>query len=541
RTVADRAAYNVPVALKIDGPLDADALGDALDALIARHEILRTRLVSAEGRLTQSIDPAEPFPLQMERVAPERLAARLHTLARMPFDLAGEHPMRGHLLRAGKGAHFLLLNLHHSATDGWSQQLLVRELGQAYRRAADGDALDLTPPAVQYADLAASERERLNGPQGKTLCAFWETVLSGVRPVALPTDHPRPPRPSGRGETVTFTLPEGVAGALRGIAASQGTGPFATLAALFHLFIARWTGADDAVVATPVANRQHPAEMAALGLFMNTVVMRPGAVAPDRPFTEFLRTVAATIEAAIAHQALPYDQIVDLAKVERRPDRPALTPVMLIMQNPQEGEGFGAPGLTVEASDVTTGTAKFDVTLSFDEADGDLVGTIEYAADLFDPATIGWLGETMAALCERVAHAPTITVGELVSAVTQRAAGEAAIAPVVNPVKAAPEMEAVVASIWREVLERDDVGNDRNFFDVGGTSLRLMRVQAALLARLGREIPILTLFENPTVAQLAAALVAEPASPVDVHAPAPRSARTARQARRAKRTGAQRP
>lgn len=541
RTVADRSAYNVPLAFKIDGPLDADALGDALDALVARHEILRTRIISADGHLVQAIDPAEPFPLQMERVTAERLAGRLQTLARIPFDLASEHPMRAHLLRVGRGAHVLLLNIHHSATDGWSQQLLLRELGEAYRQAVAGTAVDPTPPAVQYADLAAAERERLGGPQRDALCAFWETALGGTRPMALPTDHTRPSRPSGRGQTVAFTLPKSVAGPLAGLAEAHATTPFAALAALFHLFLARWTGADDIVLATPVANRHHPAEMTALGLFMNTVAIRPGLAAADRPFADFLATVAATVEEAIAHQSLPYDQIVDVAKVERRPDRPALTPVMLIMQNPVEGEGFGAPGLTVEHSDITTDTAKFDVTLSFQEAEGGLAGTIEYAADLFDPATMHWLGETMGTLCERVAHVPTITVGELLSAITPRASGAVTSAPTVSAVHAAPEMEAVVASVWCEVLECDSVAHDRNFFDLGGTSLRLMRVQAALMDRLGREVPVLTLFENPTVAQLAAALTATPASPVDADTPSAPSQRTARQARRARRTGTQRP
>ncbi|WP_108661739.1 non-ribosomal peptide synthetase [Acuticoccus kandeliae] len=558
--IADKAAYNVPLALRIAGPLDADALGDAFDALFARHEILRTRIVRTEGRLHQVVDPAEPFPLQMERTSEARLAERLGDLARTPFDLARDHPVRAHLLRLGAGEFVLLLNLHHSATDGWSQQLLLSELGRTYREIMAGTPPAADTPDLQYADLAAAERARLTGPRREALAAYWAATLEGAPALALPTDHPRPPRPASRGALSNFQVAPEVAASLRTLAQENGATPFGVFAALFQLFLARWTGTEDLVIATPVANRTHPAELNTLGLFMNTIAIRPGIAAPERPFAEAVAAAARAIAGAMAHEALPFDQILDAARVARHPDRPPLTPVMLIMQNPAEGEGFAAPGLAITPLPLDTQTAKFDLTLSFEEAGGGYAGTLEYDADLFDPATMEWVAQSMARLCARAAHSPAITAGALAEAINPQGARPAiaigfdAGAPPAAPdqdntaIGDAPEtsvaqMEEIVADAWRRVLEIDRVERERNFFDLGGTSLRLMRVQALLSERLGREVEILTLFENPTLSQLAAILAA-PApdaaeGEADDQSPAARNAalNKSRQARRLKRTG----
>ncbi|MFO1074918.1 MAG: amino acid adenylation domain-containing protein, partial [Geminicoccaceae bacterium] len=522
RLIADPATYNVPVALRLDGPLDFGALAEALEGLVAAHEVLRARIVAVEGRPRLRIAPMAALPLTLESVSAEGLAGRLAELARQPFLLAEESPIRAHLLRLAARRHVLLLNQHHAITDGWSLALLLRELGQRYRAAVAGE--DQPPAAAdrpQFADLAAWERQRLAGPRGQDLLDFWCTSLRDAPMLELPADLPRPAVMSCRGGVVRFALPAELGRSLRAAALAAAATPFALLLGAFAALLGRWTGQRDLVVATPVANRTHPAQMEALGLFVSTLALRVRLGPEERPFADLATRLAADMTAALAHQDLPFDRLLGALGVPREAGRPPLTPVLFILQNAGDLDGFAAPELAVERVPVDTGTAKFELTLSLeDEADGALAGVLEFAADLFLPATVERLAEGYARLLHGVAAMPATSLRELLAASgLDRAAGvrvvEAVTAPsavVPPPVVAAPandrpaDLAALVAAIWCEVLGLDRVPLDRNFFDLGGTSLGLMRVQAQLEQALGREVSVLDLFAQPTVARLAAHL-----------------------------------
>ncbi len=472
RVITDRATYNVPLALRIEGRLDIGALSLALDGLAADHEILRTRLVADDGQLRQEIEPSFSLPLSLETVPPARLGERLASLARQPFDLEAGPMIRAHLLRLGPLHHVLLLNQHHAITDGWSLALLLRELGTRYRSALNGD--DTSPamvPVAQYADIAAWERQQLVAGREDAQVTFWRQQLRDAATLDLPADLPRPPAMTQRGATVSFALPAGLTNQLHRIAAERGATLFTVLLTAFDILLARWTGTSDLLVATPVANRSHPAQMDALGLFVNTVALRARLDRPDAPFIELLATVGRAAADAFVHQALPFDRVLDALAVPRDPSRPPLTPVMFILQNAGDLDSFAGPGLSVERLPVGTATAKFELTLSIEQHGGVLEGTFEYALDLFQAATIERLAQAYTRLLHALADDPTLPIARL-KAATDLSPGlgshsqEIIVAPAdrppSRPMGRSVNMRALVASIWCEVLGRPSVGHDEN-------------------------------------------------------------------------------
>ncbi|MBF8739592.1 non-ribosomal peptide synthetase [Pseudomonas guariconensis] len=413
------AAYNQAGVLRLDGALDVAALQSALDALVARHEILRTRFAEMDGQLAQLVSPAAGLALARLDVStssdPEAaLKVALQAAAAQAFDLYQGPLLQVTLVRLGEQRHGLLLAMHHIISDGWSMQILLDELAQGYAAHLQGQAAQLPALAVQYADYALWQRNWLEAGEGERQLAYWRTTL-GERPpiLELPADRARPAEMSQRGASLGFELPQAVTVQLKALAATSGTSLFMVLLAAFKAVLHRYTGQEELLVGVPVANRQRREVQGLIGFFVNTQVLRstPHARLPFRALLDDVRQAAS---AAQDCQDLPFEELVDALGVERSLSRNPLFQVMFNHEQRGEATLKGLPGLQAWLEVATPEVAKFDLSLDTEELAGGLLrGAFTYATDLFDAARIERLRGHFLRLLADCAERPDTALGDL--------------------------------------------------------------------------------------------------------------------------------
>jgi amino acid adenylation domain-containing protein len=384
-------AYNIPLVLDLAGALDVEALRGALGDLTARHEALRTRVADRDGRPDAMVGAPEPFALAAAEVAEDELEARVEGEAGRGFDLSRDLPLRAALFRTAADAHVLVLTLHHVAVDGWSIGILLRELPALYAARVEGRDAGLPPLEVQYADYAAWQRGWLVGDALEAQTAYWRRALRGAAQLEIPADRARPAQQSFRGALHTFRIPPEVAERARTLAGTEHVTPFMATLAVFQLLLGRYAGEDDVVVGTPVAGRHRPETEPVVGLFVNTLPLRTD-LGGDPTFRELAGRVRETTLAAYAHQDLPFERLVDELRVERKLDRTPVFQTVFSFDAASAG-GFALPGVAVRERSAPHRTAKFDLVLNLEEADGGYTAYLEYATDLFDAATMRRMGE----------------------------------------------------------------------------------------------------------------------------------------------------
>ncbi|MDD9372089.1 MAG: condensation domain-containing protein, partial [Acidimicrobiales bacterium] len=319
-------AYNFPMVARVRGALDVAALRVALGDVVGRHEVLRTLVGEADGRPFQRILPAEDahVPLEVRTTGAGNVDALVAAVARRPFALERELPLRATVLTVGPDDHVIVLALHHIATDEWSDRPFLTDLTVAYRARAAGEAPAWEPLPVQYADYALWHRDLLGDPADPASLharqvAYWREALAGApAETPLPADRPRPPSPSHRGGTVTVAVDEATHRAARDLAASSGTSLFmvaqAAVAALLH----RLGAGDDIVLGAPIAGRTDEALDDLVGFFVNTLAVRTD-MAGDPAFADLLARVRSADLAAFEHQDLPFERVVDAVAPVRSP------------------------------------------------------------------------------------------------------------------------------------------------------------------------------------------------------------------------------
>jgi amino acid adenylation domain-containing protein/non-ribosomal peptide synthase protein (TIGR01720 family) len=413
------AAYLVSGTLRLEGPLDRGALGRALDETVQRHEVLRTRFALVDGRGAGVVEEGLHLALDVVDLtvlpAAEREAALAEAIAadaRRPIDLEAGPPIRVKLFAIGAEDHVLLVVIHHIATDAWSMGVLQGDLAALYDAFHAGRPSPLPALPIQYADYAAWQRTWLSGALLDRELAWWKAHLAGA-PLALdlPTDRPRPPVMSHRGGSRTFTLPPALHRALDALARREGATLFMVLLAAFDVLLARHAGQRDVVVGTPIAGRTRAETERLVGFFVNTLALRV-ELSDDEPFRGLLARVREACLGAYAHQDLPFERLVEALNPPRDLSRTPVFQVMLALQNaPQEDEARG--GLRRRGVAADTGTARFDLLLVMDEGPAGLSGSLEYAADLFDAATIDRMVDHLRVLLEGVVEAPERAVADL--------------------------------------------------------------------------------------------------------------------------------
>ncbi|MGW1811458.1 amino acid adenylation domain-containing protein [Streptomyces sp. NPDC002078] len=394
--------YSISNAARLVGRLDVAALAASVTAVVARHETLRTTFVTVDGEPRQVVASPKPVPLpvvDLRGVDENRRDGVLRELAAaeaaLPFDLARGPMLRLVLVSLSAPEHVLLLTFHHIVADGWSMGVLLDELTAGYSAALqDSDESgprrqELPDLSVQYADYALWQRDALNEAGLRQHLDYWHEKLRGIPPLlALPTDRPRPQTLRYEGAAHAFTVPEPVSRAVDALARRLGATPFMVLLAAFQVVLARYSGSDDIVVGTPVANRPLPETEPMIGLFANTLALRTD-LSGDPDFARLVGRVRDVCLEAYTHQEAPFEQLVE----ELSPTRDlSYSPLVQVMCNYQRVDETVRrwPGLEVSPweSAPGRGKTKFDLTMNLNEAPGVLSGSLEYNTDLFEPATI---------------------------------------------------------------------------------------------------------------------------------------------------------
>ncbi|HET6976571.1 MAG TPA: amino acid adenylation domain-containing protein [Pyrinomonadaceae bacterium] len=405
----DSAAYNIPRAVQLAGTLQIAALDQSLFELVRRHEVLRTRFTSQDGRPVQQVEPVRlelPFVdlSSLSVIEQQEQTARLvRDEARRPFDLRHAPLLRAQLLTLSDARHEFLFTMHHIISDGWSTSVLVQEIGALYQEYLAGAPSALPELPIQYADFAVWQRDHLQGDVLDAELRYWNRQLADAPKVLdLPTDRPRPRLESFRGGRQPLTLTESQLEGLRALSNHSNTTLFMTLLAVFQTLLYRYTGQTDILVGTPIANRTRLEIEPLIGFFVNTLVLRT-KLTPEFSFSELLQHVRDVVLEAQAHQELPFERLVQELAPERSLSHAPLFQVMMVLDNTPVRR-LELPQLELLAIGEDSATAKFDLTLMFNtkRESGELRGVIEYNTDLFDAGRIASLAEHFSILLSAV-------------------------------------------------------------------------------------------------------------------------------------------
>lgn len=390
----DSSAYNQPKAVRLSGALNVEALQKALDAIVCRHEVLRTTFTLVDGgTAVQSVgqNRSVDFPLIDLSSCPddkrnEELQRAITEISEQRFDLSRDLMIRAALFRLAPSEHVFLLVTHHIATDGWSGGILWRELALLYAAFSTGEPDPLPELPVQYADYAVWQRSYLQGEVLEKQLSYWKKQLSGVPVLELPVDRPRPAVQSYQGARLSFAISKTVSEKLKTLSRNHGVTLFMTLLAAFQTLLHRYTGQEDIAVGSVIANRTRAEIEGLIGFFVNTLVLRAD-LSGNPSFREVMARVRKVALEAYGHQDLPFEKLVEEFNPDRKLSRTPLFQVMFVFQNAPRSD-LELRGLEVKSVRTNSDTAKFDLTLSVVEEAGELKASLEYNTDLFEAGTI---------------------------------------------------------------------------------------------------------------------------------------------------------
>ena len=405
-------AYNIATGMRMIGPLDVHAFEQAITEIIRRHEVLRTTILTIDGQPQPVVAETQSFrlpviPLDMLAVdAREGEARRIAGAeAEQPFDLSTGPLFRIQLLRINDADHIVLLTMHHIIGDGWSMEVLVREVAELYESYKTGKTSPLPDLAIQYGDFAHWQRQWLQGEVLAAQLSYWKTKLGDkLSKIELPTDRSRPQVQSSRGASQPFVVPQRLAEQLKALSRGEQVTLFMTLLAAFQVLLYRYTGQNDISVGTPIAGRHHLETEKLIGLFVNTLVLR-STVSDTLTFRDLLEQVRTVVLEAHIHQDLPFEKLVDELQPERNLSHTPLFQVLFNFDSLPR-DPLSLPGLSLSEFGVGTHTAKFDLTMSMSDVGNVITGFIKYKTDLFDASTISRMTSQFQVLLEGIVADP---------------------------------------------------------------------------------------------------------------------------------------
>jgi amino acid adenylation domain-containing protein len=410
-------AYNIPLGVRLTGQLDIAALEATLTEVVRRHEALRTTFAIHDGQPRQVIHQAVQWDLHITDLttfaAREQEAQRIAEVeARLPFDLVHGPLLRTRLLRLGEDEHVLLATMHHIVSDGWSMGVLVKEVVALYSAISTGQAAQLAELPIQYADYAVWQREWLRGEVLEQQLEYWRKQLAGAPAVMeLPSDHPRPAVQSFRGSYEPVLVAAELTTRLKDLSRREGVTLFMLLLGAWQVLLSRYTGMEDLVVGTPIANRQRGEVEGLIGYFVNALALRTD-VSGDPTFRELVRRVREVALGAYLHQDVPFEKLVEELQPERSLSYNPLFQVVFALENTPDFN-LQLPRLTISGLDAESETAKFDLRLSMSEIAPELMGTLRYSTDLFDAPAIQKMLRHFKTLLESIAENPDRCISEL--------------------------------------------------------------------------------------------------------------------------------
>nr|WP_262982590.1 non-ribosomal peptide synthetase [Rhodococcus sp. MTM3W5.2] len=478
------AVYNIPLAVRLTGELDAAALAAAVHDVIDRHESLRTVFPDSADGPQQRILPATEVPVDLSPVdvdGEDALRTAIVGLVSGGFDVTAAIPLRGGLFRLDAGDYVLVLVVHHISADGFSTLPLARDLVTAYAARTRGEGPGWAPLAVQYADYALWQREVLGSEDrpdslASVQLAYWAERLAGVPAVLdLPADRPRPAVASYRGARVDFVVDTELTDRLRELALEHRVTLFMVLHAALSLQLSRLSGTTDITVGSPIAGRGEAALDDVVGMFVNTLVLRT-EVDPTATFADLLAETRGIDLAAFGHADVPFERVVEVANPPRSQAYSPLFQVALSLQS----QGVGTlelPDVRVTMLDQEIDLAKTDLELTFRESDGGMSGSLIYAADLFDGGTAQRFVDRLVRVLGAVSADPSVLVGEvdLLEQGERSVLGERAIAAPL-PVRLLPEILGFGAAVDPAAVALTASGTEMSYAELDGSSNRLARL-----------------------------------------------------------------
>ncbi len=422
------ATYNIPVSLRLFGSLNVTALEMAVREIVRRHEVLRTSFKLVNDAPVQAIasDTTIALPvIDLQHLPEPEQSEQVKQLAiaesQQAFDLSVAPLLRVTLLRLSETSHVLLIAMHHIISDGWSMGVFIAELSELYRSSCAGEPAHLPSLPIQYADFACWQRQWLTGDILQKQLNFWKELLAAAPPLLeLPTDRPRPSVQTFVGSFVEFPLDHGLSQQLNRLSQQSGATLFMTMFAAFAALLSRYSGQDDIVIGSPIANRNRREVESLIGFFVNTLALRV-KFEENPTFHELLELVKEMTLGAYEHQDLPFEKLVEELQPERSLSYSPLFQVMFEMENTPSGK-LELPGLQIEPLELENINAKFDLTLSIQSSESGLVCGWEYKTDLFDRSTIERLAVNFQTLLESIVANPQQRVAQLpiLSAIEQQ-------------------------------------------------------------------------------------------------------------------------
>jgi hypothetical protein len=417
--------YNMAGALELDGPLDVSNLRRAVQACVARHEILRTCFMTRRGKILQVVVPevTVAIPLidltaltALTRDGGQDLAqAEVDRISRAeldrPFNLSRVPLLRMRLIRIAARKHVLILNFHHIISDQWSLELFSGEIAANYEALCAGREPELPKLELQYIDYAVWMRKKLDGGGADRHLQYWRDQLDGLPALEMPTDHPRPPAEAHRGRLLRLEIDPGLTKALRLLARGERVSLFMTLLAGFNVLLARHTGQSDIVVGTPVAGRDNVRTHAIIGLFINMVTMRT-RLDGCRDLREAVQRTAEVCKAALRHQDAPFDQVVALAKRDRDRSRHPLFQVIFHVAH-ESARVISLGGLTAKPRPMSGTASQLDLSFGVLDRGATLELEVEYSTDLWELATIDGLMHAYVRVLNAMAESPETEYGKI--------------------------------------------------------------------------------------------------------------------------------
>ncbi|MBO0784411.1 MAG: hypothetical protein J2P37_36875, partial [Ktedonobacteraceae bacterium] len=386
--------YNIPGAVRLDGRLNLEVLERVINEIVRRHEVLRTRFEADSGGPVQVIDEWVPRKVKIEDLTSIPRKEREEEIGRIQkeemesgFDLSRGPLFRVRVLKLEEEEHHLLYTVHHIVSDGWSMEILRREVDVLYQAFRRGEESPLEELPIQYADFTVWQRLWLQGEVLAQEIEYWREQLAGLQPLELPTDYPRPTVKSYRGAGYHFMVERELVEPLRELSRRQGVTLFMTLLGSFGVLMSRYSGQADIVLGTDIANRNRAEIEGVIGFFVNQLVLRV-EVRPGDSFGELLKRVKDVCLGAYAHQDVPFEKLVEELQPERDLGRSPLFQAKLILENAsgekKESEGTGQ----LNAGYDEARAAKFDLTMAILDLGSSLVGGVEYSLDLYEGETI---------------------------------------------------------------------------------------------------------------------------------------------------------
>src|SRR5579859_5446671 len=521
------AAYNVHVGLWLYGPLDIAVLQRGLQAIVDRHETLRTSFALEGGELVQRVLPTYSVSLPVtdfshfENPYPPAYEFAKREVGTI-FDLAEAPLFRSQLMRIAPEEHVLLCTMHHTITDAWSMQAFTRELASLYDAWTTGRTPQLPELAIQYGDYSVWQRDLVETESSQQQLSHWKERLADAPPLLeLAKDRPRPAEQTFEGATWTFALPpEIITGALALAKQFQVT-PFMLLLAAFKVLLYRYSGQPDVLVGVPVAGRTQVETESLIGFFVETLVLRDDLSGNPR-FLDLLAQVRETTVGALANPDIPFEKVVEALKPERNLSCNPIFQVMFsVIKSAIRSHAFG--NVVAFPYVVNSNTSILDLCATFiEDSDRKWWLQIDFNTSLFKVERIARMFEDYVELLRRVSSDLELRIDAIpLAGVSQPVLAEARSsrkntlsrpkhggrtivgARHADPLPAAAAEQALLAEIWKDVLGVQQIGVNDNFFDVGGHSLLAARLTAQIQTATGRRIPVSAIFRAPTIASLA--------------------------------------